>query len=132
MTSPNTSSNRYCGPLSTLESAQTIAGILCVSLKGILALRLKIIVNMKNLISSIMKSIQLIIATNANGCGKQMSNLFNEEIPTINIDLSKVEYLLGVSYKDAIDVMTRNINALYEVIESLQKRVLELEKRLDE
>lgn len=50
----------------------------------------------------------------------------------INIDLSKVEYRLGVSYQEALDTMNRTINGLYEIIEALQNRVLELESQVDE
>lgn len=41
------------------------------------------------------------------------------------------EYLLGVSYKEAIDMINRNLNATYSLIQGLQERVLELEKEVD-
>lgn len=41
------------------------------------------------------------------------------------------EYLLGLNYKDAMDLMTRSLSGLYVVIEALQNRVLELELELD-
>ncbi len=45
----------------------------------------------------------------------------------LTIDMSKVEYRLGVSYQETIDALTRNINELYSIIEKLQERVLLLE-----
>lgn len=47
------------------------------------------------------------------------------------IDMNKVEYSLGVSYKEAMDMLTRSINGLYAVIDALQQRVLELELEAD-
>jgi hypothetical protein len=47
------------------------------------------------------------------------------------INMDKVEYLLGVSYKEALDMINRNLNATYSLIEALQERVLELEKQVD-
>jgi len=51
---------------------------------------------------------------------------------TLSIDLSKVEYRLGISYQEAMDAMSRTINGLYDIIEILQKRVLELELKVDD
>ena len=51
---------------------------------------------------------------------------------TISIDMNKVEYRLGVSYQEAMDAMSRTINGLYDIIEILQKRVLELELKADD
>lgn len=42
------------------------------------------------------------------------------------------EYLLGVSYKEALGAVTRSVNGLYDVISVLQNRVLELEKYVEE
>lgn len=50
----------------------------------------------------------------------------------IKIDMNKVEYALGVSYKEALDIVNRTINGLYTVIEALQQRVLELELIVDD
>ena len=50
----------------------------------------------------------------------------------VKIDLDKIEYRLGVSYKEAMDAMSRTINGLYDIIEMLQKRVLELELKVDD
>lgn len=41
------------------------------------------------------------------------------------------EYLLGVSYKEALGAVTRSVNGLYDVISVLQNRVLELEKYVE-
>jgi len=41
------------------------------------------------------------------------------------------EYLLGVSYKEALGAVTRSVNGLYDVINVLQNRVLELEKYVE-
>lgn len=41
------------------------------------------------------------------------------------------EYLLGVSYKEALGAVTRTLNGLYVVIEALQHRVLQLELEAD-
>lgn len=41
------------------------------------------------------------------------------------------EYLLGVSYKEALGAVTRSVNGLYSIIEALQNRVLELELKDD-
>ena len=50
---------------------------------------------------------------------------------TQRIDMNKVEYALGVSYKEALDMLNRTVNNLYTLIEVLQDRVLELEIESD-
>jgi hypothetical protein len=40
-------------------------------------------------------------------------------------------YSLGFSTKEAIDMLTRTVNGLYDIIEVLQNRVLELEKYVE-
>jgi len=45
--------------------------------------------------------------------------------------MNKVEYALGVSYKEALDMLNRTVNNLYTLIEVLQDRVLELEIESD-
>jgi len=49
----------------------------------------------------------------------------------INLDLNKVEYALGVSYKEALDMLNRTVNNLYDVISVLQNRVLVLEEYVE-
>ena len=49
----------------------------------------------------------------------------------INIDLNKVEYALGVSYKEAVDMLNRTVNNLYDVISVLQHRILVLEEYVE-
>lgn len=61
-----------------------------------------------------------------------MNDFTKEQILNHKIDMSKIEYRLGISYEETLDVMNRTINALYDVIESLQKRVLDLEIKQDE
>jgi uncharacterized protein YutE (UPF0331/DUF86 family) len=61
-----------------------------------------------------------------------MNDIKKEELLGYKIDMSKIEYRLGISYEETLDVMNRTINALYDVIESLQKRVLDLEIKQDE
>lgn len=56
----------------------------------------------------------------------------NIEGHVVKIDMNKVEYRLGVSYQEAMDAMSRTINGLYDIIEILQKRVLELELKVDD
>lgn len=56
----------------------------------------------------------------------------NIEGHVVKIDMNKVEYRLGVSYQEAMDAMNRTINGLYDIIEILQKRVLELELKVDD
>lgn len=41
------------------------------------------------------------------------------------------EYLLGVSYKEALGAVTRSVNGLYDAIIVLQNRILELEKYVE-
>ncbi len=50
---------------------------------------------------------------------------------TISVDLNKVEYALGVSYKEAVDMLNRTVNNLYDVISVLQTRVLVLEEYVE-
>lgn len=45
----------------------------------------------------------------------------------MKIDLNKIEYRCGMSYQEAMDMANRNINDLYQIIETLSNRVLELE-----
>jgi hypothetical protein len=49
----------------------------------------------------------------------------------INIDLNKVEYELGVSYKQALSMVTRLVNESYDLIAVLQNRVSELERYVE-
>lgn len=42
------------------------------------------------------------------------------------------EYLFGLSYRQTLEMLVRNINLTFDLIEVLQKRVLELEKKLHE
>ncbi len=44
-----------------------------------------------------------------------------------NIDMSKVEYRLGVSYQALLDALNVTINSLYKITQALKERVLELE-----
>lgn len=46
----------------------------------------------------------------------------------VKIDLNKVEYELGVSYKQALSMVTRLVNEAYDLIHVLQNRVSELER----
>ena len=47
----------------------------------------------------------------------------------LEIDLNKIEYHFGISYKEAITMLNRSLNNLYEMVIILQNRVLELEKK---
>jgi hypothetical protein len=42
------------------------------------------------------------------------------------------EYLMSLSDRQAMEMLVRNINLSFHLIEVLQKRVLELEKKLNE
>ena len=45
----------------------------------------------------------------------------------VNIDLNKVEYMLGVSYKEALDMLSRVNNELHDIIHTMQERIMRLE-----
>lgn len=49
----------------------------------------------------------------------------------VKIDLNKVEYELGVSYHQALSMVTRLVNEAYDLINVLQNRVTELEKYVE-
>jgi hypothetical protein len=46
----------------------------------------------------------------------------------VKIDLNKVEYELGVSYHEALSMVTRLVNEAYDLINVLQTRVSLLEE----
>ena len=50
----------------------------------------------------------------------------------VEIDLNKVEYELGMSYKEALGMAIRTNNELHDIVMDLQNRILKLEMKLNE
>ncbi len=48
----------------------------------------------------------------------------------VKIDLNKVEYMLGMSYKEALDMLCRVHNEQSDIINTMQERILCLEREV--
>ena len=48
----------------------------------------------------------------------------------VKIDLNKVEYELGMSYQEAMDMVVRVTNELHEIIHTMQERIMCLEREV--
>lgn len=48
----------------------------------------------------------------------------------VKIDLRKLEYALGISYHDALEMSIRTNNELHEIIHTMQERILCLEREV--
>ena len=48
----------------------------------------------------------------------------------INIDLNKVEYGLGISYKEALSMSIRANDKLHGIVHEMQERIMRLEREV--
>lgn len=48
----------------------------------------------------------------------------------VKIDLRKVEYELGMSYQEAMDMVVRVTNELHDIIHTMQERIMCLEREV--
>lgn len=59
-----------------------------------------------------------------------MKHIKNDEY-VIQMDLSKIEYEHGTSYKEVIDSLCSMLNNAFELISKLQDRILNLELQIN-
>jgi hypothetical protein len=56
--------------------------------------------------------------------------IWGDGVSVINIDLNKVEYELGISYKEALSMAIRTNNELHDIVHAMQERIMCLEREV--